>query len=193
MASIEATSGITPISQLFTYHIFGLPRDLNKWQDKPSSYYLEIRGCLSKENRFTLAHIKELFEPVQTVVVLQCMTNVHWGRVQVKGARLWDVLKRAGIDNNALKVAFKGGEGFSTDLFAEEIKHDPDRYLLAYEMNRQPLTPQHGFPLRIVAEGKYAYKWCKWLTAIEVMDYDYKGHYEGKRGWSDQALRGKPV
>jgi len=121
------------------------------------------------------------------------MTNIHWGRVQVKGARLWDVLKRAGIDNNAFKVGFEGGEGFSTDLFVEEIRCDPDKYLLAYEMNRQPLTPQHGFPLRIVAEGKYAYKWCKWLTAIEVMDYNYKGHYEGKRGWSDKALRGKPV
>ncbi len=76
MGSIEATSDITPISQLFTYHIFGLPRDLNKWQDEPSSYYLEVKGCRSRENQFTLSRVKELFKPVRAVVVLQCMTNV---------------------------------------------------------------------------------------------------------------------
>jgi DMSO/TMAO reductase YedYZ molybdopterin-dependent catalytic subunit len=93
----------------------------------------------------------------------------------------------------ALKIGLFGGEGFTTDLFVEEVKAEPDRFILAYEMNGQPLTADHGYPLRVVAEGKYAYKWCKWLTTIELTDRDFKGHYEGKRGWSDRATRGLPV
>lgn len=55
------------------------------------------------------------------------------------------------------------------------------------------LPPDHGFPLRLTADGKYGFKWCKWLTEVEVVDYDYKGHYEGKGGWSDAGTRGQPV
>jgi len=57
----------------------------------------------------------------------------------------------------------------------------------------EPLTGDHGFPVRITADGKYGYKWCKWLVEIELVDYDHKGHYEGKGRWSDQATRGNPV
>ncbi len=60
-------------------------------------------------------------------------------------------------------------------------------------MNGEALTPEHGFPLRSVAKGKYGFKWCKWLVSLEVRDHDYKGHYEGNRAWSDQAVRGRPV
>jgi DMSO/TMAO reductase YedYZ molybdopterin-dependent catalytic subunit len=60
-------------------------------------------------------------------------------------------------------------------------------------MNEEPLSEVHGFPVRIAAIGKYAYKWCKWLNRISLADYDFKGHYEGKRGWSDSALRGERV
>jgi hypothetical protein len=58
--------------------------------------------------------------------------------------------------------------------------------LLAYEMNGETLPRNHGFPLRLVAPGKYGYKWVKWVTHIEVIDYDYKGFWES-RGWDDDA------
>ena len=37
------------------------------------------------------------------------------------------------------------------------------------------------------------HKWLKWVTAIDLVAEDYKGHYEGKRGWSDGAIRGQSV
>ena len=60
-------------------------------------------------------------------------------------------------------------------------------------MNDEPLTVDHGFPLRLTADGKYGYKWLKWVTVIDLVSEDYKGHYEGKRGWSDEAIRGQRV
>jgi DMSO/TMAO reductase YedYZ molybdopterin-dependent catalytic subunit len=194
MASLpENTAGITPVEDLFVYHIFGEPPALRKWQARPETYRLELKGLVASPRALSAKDIREEFEPVSATVILQCMTRIHWGRVDVKGARLLDVINSAAPRPGALKAAIFGGEGFTTDLFLDEIRTEPGRFLLAYEMNGEPLTADHGFPLRVVAEGKYAYKWCKWLTAIEIVDYDFKGHYEGRRRWSDKATRGEPV
>jgi DMSO/TMAO reductase YedYZ molybdopterin-dependent catalytic subunit len=189
----EDTAGITPVEDLFVYHIFGTPPALRKWQARPETYRLELKGLVESPQSFSAEDIRQKFGLVSAVVILQCMTRIHWGRVEVKGARLIDVINSAKPKPGAIKAAIFGGEGFTTDLFLEEIATEPERFLLAYEMNGEALTADHGFPVRVVADGKYAYKWCKWLTAIEIVDYDFKGHYEGVRRWSDKAARGQPV
>ena len=193
MSTPESDPRITPVSALFSYHIFGTPRELTRWQKDVDAYVLAVDGLVENSLRLSLAQIRELFEPVTGDMVLQCMTNVHWGRIRFTGARLLDALNYAGLAEGASKVAFRGGEGFDTDLWIEEIRERPDAFLLAYVMNDEPLASDHGFPIRLTADGKYGFKWCKWLTEVKVVDYDYKGHYEGKRGWSDAAVRGRPV
>jgi DMSO/TMAO reductase YedYZ molybdopterin-dependent catalytic subunit len=59
-------------------------------------------------------------------------------------------------------------------------------------MNGEPLPGEHGYPLRLASVGRYGYKWCKWITRIELTDTDFRGHYEGRRGWSDRGMRGEP-
>ncbi len=184
---------MTTVSELFTYHIFGRPREITQWQQDTDSFSLSIMGLVNTPAQLSLQEIRECYEPVSGNMILQCMTNVHWGRIGFTGARLLDVLDYAGISDEATKVALRGAEGFDTDLWIDEIREKPDAFLLAYAMNDEPLTPDHGFPLRVTADGKYGYKWCKWLVEVEAVDYDYKGHYEGKRRWSDKAIRGRPV
>ena len=36
--------------------------------------------------------------------------------------------------------------------------------MMAYELNDVTLPPERGFPLQLVAEGKYGYKWAKWIV-----------------------------
>lgn len=189
----EDTDAITPVEDLFVYHIFGYPRALKSWLANPASYSFEVKGLVSSPQSFSLSQIRERFKPASATVILQCMTNVHRGRVEVGGPRLLDVLEEAGMSAGATKIAIRGGEGFETDLFIDEVRREPEKFILAYEMNGKPLTAEHGFPLRVVADGKYAYKWCKWVTSLELVNYDFKGHYEGKRQWSDAATRGEPV
>lgn len=189
----ENTPGITPVDKLFTYHIFGTPRELPHWQADITSYALMIKGLVDSPLRLSLSEIRDRFAPVATDMVLQCMTNVHWGRMQFEGARLMDVLDHTGLSKNACKVALRGAEGFDTDVWIQEIREQPDAFLLAYSMNGEALPLDHGFPLRFAADGKYGFKWCKWLTEVEVVDYDYRGHYEGKRRWSDAGIRGQSV
>lgn len=193
MALPEQDDRMTPVEELFTYHIFGVPDQVRQYQEDASSYELTIGGLVGEELHLSLEEIRDGFAQVSGVMILQCMTDVHWGRLRFTGARLLDVLGRAGIGADAYKVAVRAAEGFDTDLRLEEVRERPDAFLLAHSMNDEPLTVDHGFPLRLTADGKYGYKWLKWVTAIDLVAEDYKGHYEGKRRWSDEAIRGQRV
>jgi DMSO/TMAO reductase YedYZ molybdopterin-dependent catalytic subunit len=87
------------------------------------------------------------------------------------------------------EVVFKCADGYSTSLTMEELRRTG--VLLGHKVNGEPLLPEHGFPLRVVAPEKYGMKWAKWVTAMEFVDYDYKGFWEEK-GWSDDAGRDRP-
>jgi len=189
----EQDDRITPVEELFTYHIFGVPDQVREYEREPLSYELSIGGLVDEELRLSLEEIRDGFPQICAVMILQCMTDVHWGRLRFTGARLLDVLERAGIGRDAYKVAVQAAEGFDTDLRLDEVRERPDAFLLAHSMNDQSLTVDHGFPVRLTADGKYGYKWLKWVTAIDLVAEDYKGHYEGKRGWSDEAIRGQRV
>jgi len=54
-------------------------------------------------------------------------------------------------------------------------------------MNGAPLPMKHGYPLRAIVPGIYGMKHVKWLSKIELVNYDFKGYWE-KRGWSDDTV-----
>jgi DMSO/TMAO reductase YedYZ molybdopterin-dependent catalytic subunit len=193
MTSPEENPAVTPLEELFTYHIFGIPDAARGYLEDPDSYELTIGGLVNRELRFSLKQLWEDFPQVSGDMVLQCMTNVHWGRMHMTGPRLLDILEKAGIGEKAFKIGVHAAEGFTSNLRIDEIREQPDAYLLAHSMNDQPLSLEHGFPIRMTADGKYGYKWPKWVSGIELVDFDFKGHYEGKRGWSDTGTRGQPV
>src|SRR5438270_931305 len=70
-----------------------------------------------------------------------------------------------------------------------------DEVLLAWAINGQPLTPQHGFPLRLIVPGWYGMTQVKWLRSITVLDHAFEGYQQAKayhyRREQDQA--GEPV
>ena len=193
MSSPEKTPGITPVGELFTYHIFGMPAGCRRHFDDPASYSLRVTGLVEAGLELSLDELRTDFEAVSAEMILQCMTNVHWGRIGITGARLADVIDRAGVADGAVKVALRGADGFASDLRLDEIRAEADAFLIAYAMNGEPLEPGHGYPVRMASDGRYGYKWPKWLTEVELVDYDFRGHYEGRRGWSDEGVRGEPV
>ena len=184
---------ITPLEELFVYHIMGIPGEARQWEQSPDSYTLAVTGLVDRELQLTLADLRDSFEPVRVPLILQCTTNIHWGRIEITGARLGDVLNSAGLQEGALKVALRAADGFDTDLKLDYIRETDPPVLVAYGMNGQDVPLEHGFVARIAAPGKYGFKWIKWLTEIEVVDYDFKGHYEGRRGWSDDGQRGQRI
>jgi sulfane dehydrogenase subunit SoxC len=67
--------------------------------------------------------------------------------------------------------------------------------VLAYEMNGQPLLPQHGFPLRMVVPGWYGMTNVKWLEGIEAVGEPFSGYQQtqGYRLRQDENDDGEPV
>jgi DMSO/TMAO reductase YedYZ molybdopterin-dependent catalytic subunit len=66
-------------------------------------------------------------------------------------------------------------EHFARSMSVREALH-PDN-LLCYEMNGEPLPPEHGFPLRLIAPGWYGVANVKWLTRIDVLDHRFAGRF----------------
>jgi DMSO/TMAO reductase YedYZ molybdopterin-dependent catalytic subunit len=111
------------------------------------------------------------------------------------GVRLRDVLKRAGVKDQAREVVFFGSDRGNEDVvfrqntfkvqqqFARSItlenamKPDP---LLAYALNGQPLDRDHGFPLRVIMPGWYGVANVKWLAEVHLQEPRFLGNYQAR-------------
>ncbi len=145
-------------------------------------YRLEIKGLV--ENALTLRYEEVLSLPcVERVVTLHCVEG--WKeRLLFEGVRLADVLALARPKDGVTTIIFRAVDGYSTGhLYADVERLD---MLLAFRVNRRVLDEMRGFPFQLVAESKLGYKWCKWITEIELSNEPYVGFWE-KYGYSNEA------
>ena len=154
--------------------------DMGKWS-------LQVDGLVDNPATYLYDDIKAL--PVYSdYYTLLCISNTVggdlWGNAHWKGVRLVEILSRAGLKPGIRKVVFHADDGY-TDSIPLEIATRPDT-LLAYEMNGEQLPKEHGYPARLLIPGIYGMKNVKWITRIELVDYDYKGFW-AKQGWQDNA------
>jgi len=124
------------------------------------------------------------FSLYEKVVTLYCVegwdVTIFW-----EGVLLEDLLELAGYTSYSRVVIFRAADGYSTSLPLSYLRNN--RIILAYKMNGVVLPPERGFPLQLVAESKYGYKWIKWITEIEVSDdIAFRGFWES-RGWDNLA------
>ena len=109
----------------------------------------------------------------------QYMSNALW-----EGIPLVDLLQRAGVKTGATKIVFHAADDYTDSIHLTKALEPTT--LLAVQMNGDTLPQEHGFPARMLVPGIYGMKHCKWLTRIEVVNYDYQGYWQ-QRGWSDAA------
>jgi len=168
------------------------------WVD-PASWRLRVRGRVGRPITLDLPTLQSM--PRHSVrVTLECAGNgrAHldprpvrqpWltgavGTAEWTGVRLRDLIADAEPESDAVDVVFTGVDhgvelghegNYQRGLsLAEATAAD---VLVAYEMNAQPLAPQHGFPVRLVVPGWYGMASVKWLSDIEVLDRPYEGFH----------------
>ena len=71
-------------------------------------------------------------------------------------------------------------------LLGREDLVEDEEALLAYEADGEPLTAEHGWPLRLVIPKRYFWKSAKWLRGIELLDHDEPGFWE-RLGYHNEA------
>jgi sulfite oxidase len=160
----------------------------------------------NKTASFTLDEIKNNFEKVEVSATLQCAGNRRQELMAIKeiphelpwnveaishavwaGIKLKDVLATVIKKNEAkhLHVQFQGldeterlGKRFNFGGSIPFEKAMNDEVILAYEMNGKPLSPVHGFPLRVIVPGFIGARSVKWLNQITIADEPSQNYFQ---------------
>jgi len=146
-------------------------------------YRLKLTGLVESPKTYTYDEVIQ-HPNYQKVIPLDCVegwsVSILWEGVLVK-----DLIKETGADPKAKTVIFFAQDGYSTSFPLNYVMEND--IMLAYKMNGLALPPERGFPFELVAEGKWGYKWVKWITKIELSDDEnYKGYWES-RGYSNEG------
>ena len=141
-----------------------------------SSYQLVVTGLVQNEKVYTYDQIVNDHASYEKIVTLECVEG--WSVTALwQGVRVKDLLEEAGYDQNALVVIFYAQDGYTTSLPLSYIVNND--IIIAYKVNNVTLPAKEGFPFQLVAEGKYGYKWIKWITKIEVSNNtSFRGYWE---------------
>lgn len=148
-----------------------------------NTFQLEITGLVDSSFFLTWDEIRALPETFSDTILMYCVEGWEvWGNW--KGILVKDLLDKAHVQPEGDYILFECAEGYTTALpISYLVKYNA---LLAYQVNGAPMQEHDGFPLRLVAFGKFGYKWAKWVNKLEVMDMSQTGFWE-KRGYSDKA------
>jgi DMSO/TMAO reductase YedYZ molybdopterin-dependent catalytic subunit len=178
-AGIFQGVALTPISQQGNNAIKG-----TQVIDR-ESFRLVVNGLVEKNITLTYSDLL-LFPAYSMVAYMPCVEG--WGfYAKWTGFRVYDLLDSAGVTGGGDYVVFYSSDGYSTGL---PLSYLFDRHiLLAYGLNDVTLPMDRGFPLQLVAESKYGYKWAKWIVRLEVVRGEVDGFWES-RGYSNSADEG---
>ncbi len=168
----------TPGKRLFTLSFWGVPRV------SPEEYSLTVDGLVRFPLSLSLDDLAN-YPAVDRQVTLDCVGGLR-NVISARGVSFATFLERAEAAPDAATAVFHCADGYFTTHPVRDLI-ETDAYL-AYAINGQEI-PAHGYPLRLVAPGKYGYKWAKWVVRIELAAGSPMGYWE-QRGLPDRAWLG---
>jgi DMSO/TMAO reductase YedYZ molybdopterin-dependent catalytic subunit len=142
-----------------------------------------VSGCVEHPFELTYAQFLEL-PHVEVRSDIHCVTR--WSRLD----NLWEgvpfrtIAEMAQPAPDAEFVLFRCMVRYSVNLpldicMAEDV-------LFAWLHDGIPLTPEHGWPLRLVVPARYFWKSAKWVNSVEFMQKDQLGYWE-KIGYHNEG------
>jgi DMSO/TMAO reductase YedYZ molybdopterin-dependent catalytic subunit len=151
-------------------------RDLTTWT-------LRVFGEVEHELELSWEQLNELPRH-SNVQDIHCVTR--WSRfdTQFEGVHWSELAKLAEPKPTARFVIAHAEAGFTSNVPLSYL--EDENALLATHADGEPLTPEHGYPLRLVIPGKYFWKSAKWLRGIELSSVDRPGFWE-RYGYHNDA------
>ena len=129
----------------------------------PATWRLEVTGLVSAPASVTYADLRRL-EPREVTAVLDC-TGGWWSEQVWRGVSVGDVLDACAVRAGARTVEVVSVTGHRWAFPLGELRGA----LLATHVGGEPLTPGHGYPVRLVAPGRRGFQWVKWVARLEVV------------------------
>jgi DMSO/TMAO reductase YedYZ molybdopterin-dependent catalytic subunit len=171
-----ADSDLTPFSKfpINGYDVDDPGVDFDKWT-------LTVAGAVKKPGDYTLTQIQALPNFTQNTRHV-CVEG--WDVIgNFSGVRLSDFLSVIGADLSARFVTVECADDYYESLDMATALHP--QTLLCYEMYGQPLTREHGAPLRLNIPTKVGYKQAKYLTDLKVTNVLERVGYWEDQGYSE--------
>jgi DMSO/TMAO reductase YedYZ molybdopterin-dependent catalytic subunit len=139
------------------------------------NWTLNVSGEVQKPGEYTLAQIQVLPRTRQNTRHI-CVEG--WDVIgRFGGTRLSEFLNLIGADPTARFITVSCADDYYESLDMATALHP--QTLLCYEMYDQPLTREHGAPLRLNIPTKIGYKQAKYLTELKVTRVlDRVGYWE---------------
>jgi len=149
----------------------------------PQTWDFQVYGEV--ENPLRLNREEFLKLPTKRVVCdIHCVTT--WSKLDTEweGVSTRHLLELAKPKPGAKYVIAECDEGFTANLLLEDLLADD--VLCAYRYGGKDLTPEHGWPLRLMLPARYFWKSAKWLRALRIEKEDEPGFWE-VRGYHNNA------
>ena len=143
----------------------------------PQRWNLRIFGLVEEEVVFSYQEFMSL-PKVEIVSDFHCVTR--WSRLGNvwEGVSFQELMRHIRPRPEAKYVMVHCDGGYSTNLPLQALLDDG--VLFAYRRDGRDLTPEHGWPLRLVVPKRYAWKSAKWVRGLEFMEHDRPGYWEAR-------------
>jgi DMSO/TMAO reductase YedYZ molybdopterin-dependent catalytic subunit len=148
-----------------------------------ATWDFRVFGEVEEPLALTWAQLTEL--PSREVTVdIHCVTR--WSRFDThfRGVHWSELAKLVKPKPSAHYVVAHAEHGFTSNLPLEAI--EAEDALIAFEADGEPLTPDHGWPLRLMVPSRYFWKSAKWLRGLELRPTDQPGFWE-RYGYHNEA------
>ncbi len=164
----------------------------------PVLHYGTVPQYTNVEEQWDLRCWGELTEPVclsfrefRALPTTTIKTDIHcvtrWSKLDTtwEGVSFREFLRHIPpLKPTARFVIAHSEQGYTANLPLEVLLDDD--VMLAYKYEGQELTPEHGYPLRLLVPKKYFWKSAKWLRGLEFLDHDRLGFWE-RYGYNNNA------
>ncbi|MBV9579743.1 MAG: sulfite oxidase-like oxidoreductase [Chloroflexi bacterium] len=147
----------------------GVPRvNIDTWT-------LSLEGLVTTPRTLTYADFKKL--PRTTVKAnVHCVTRWTMLDSTWSGVPVAEVMKLVELKPEATHVMVHAERGYTTNLSLDDLLRDEN--MLVDTRNDEPISAEHGWPLRLFVPHLYFWKSAKWLRGLEFMAGDRPGFWE---------------
>jgi DMSO/TMAO reductase YedYZ molybdopterin-dependent catalytic subunit len=168
-------------------HYGGIPHTpLEKWT-------FRVWGLVDNPVTWTYEQFLSLPHAKTEPVDIHCVTT--WSRFDnvFEGIPFEEIYRLVRPKPEARYVMVHAEQGYTTNVPLEDLLRP--NVIFAYKHDGQNLTPEHGWPMRLVVPHLYFWKSAKWVRGLEFMDHDAPGFWEDAgyhmRGdpWKEQRYR----
>ncbi|MCB9153109.1 MAG: sulfite oxidase-like oxidoreductase [Caldilineae bacterium] len=142
-----------------------------------ATWDFRVFGLVETPITLTWDEFRALPETMLTTDI-HCVTR--WSKLDTtwSGVSWRDFIEAAGVrfSLDASHLMAHCENNFTTNL-PLDVLDDPET-MFAWEYEGEPLTPEHGWPLRLLVPKRYFWKSAKWIRGIEFMAGDRPGFWE---------------